>query len=92
MRILLVTHFFPPNHLGGTEVLTQGLAQALQAKGHTVQVICAEAWETAPSYTIQYTDDIVQGIPVRRSMRRSRSFRLDISFQETSALLYQTSK
>jgi glycosyltransferase involved in cell wall biosynthesis len=66
MRVLLVTHFFPPGHLGGTEVLTLGLAQSLQAAGHTVRVICAEDWDTAPSYKIQHTDDVFQGVPVRR--------------------------
>jgi glycosyltransferase involved in cell wall biosynthesis len=66
MRILLVTHFFPPGHVGGTEDLTRGLAQSLQAAGHTVNVICAEDWTTAPSHWIRATDEIVQGIPVRR--------------------------
>lgn len=66
MRILLVTHFFPPGHLGGTEVLTSGLAQSLHAAGHTVQVICAEDWGTAPNYRIRHTDHLFQGIPVRR--------------------------
>jgi glycosyltransferase involved in cell wall biosynthesis len=66
MRILLITHFFPPGHLGGTEVLTLGLAKSLQAAEHSVQVICSEGWETAPSYKIEYTDEVFQGIPVRR--------------------------
>ncbi len=66
MRVLLVTHFFPPGHLGGTEVLTLGLAQSLQAAGHKVRVICAEDWDTAPSYKICHTDDVFQGVPVRR--------------------------
>jgi glycosyltransferase involved in cell wall biosynthesis len=66
MRILLITHFFPPGHLGGTEVLTLGLAKSLQAAGHSVQVVCSEDWATAPGYKIEYTDDIFQGVPVRR--------------------------
>ncbi len=66
MRILLITHFFPPGHLGGTEVLTLGLAKNLQAAGHNVQVVCAEGWATAPSYKIEHTDDVFQDVPVRR--------------------------
>ena len=66
MRILLVTHFFPPGHLGGTEVLSLGLAKSLQAAGHSVQIVCSEGWATAPSYKIEYTDDVFQGVPVRR--------------------------
>ncbi|MDW8145852.1 MAG: glycosyltransferase family 4 protein [Roseiflexaceae bacterium] len=66
MRIALATHFFPPGHLGGTEVLTMSLAKSLQDAGHTVQVICAEDWETAPGYTIDAVDDVFQEIQVRR--------------------------
>lgn len=66
MRIALITHFFPPGHIGGTEVLTTNLATSLQNAGHTVQVICAEDWTTARSHVIHPVDDIYQGVPVRR--------------------------
>lgn len=66
MVILIITHFFPPGHFGGTETLTVGLAKALIAAGHRVQVICAESWETAPGPEIEATDDVFEGIPVRR--------------------------
>jgi glycosyltransferase involved in cell wall biosynthesis len=66
MQVLLITHFFPPGHLGGTEILTLGLAKSLQAAGHSVQVVCCEDWATAPSYKIEHTDDIFQGVPVWR--------------------------
>lgn len=66
MRILLATHFYPPGHIGGTEVLTAALAQHLQAAGHRVQVVCAEDWDTAPSHVIQAADEVVAGVPVRR--------------------------
>ncbi len=66
MRILILTHFFPPGHLGGTEVLTYGLAKSLVEAGHSVQVICAEDWETAPGFNINHTDEMHDGIPVRR--------------------------
>lgn len=66
MRILLITHFYPPGHLGGTEVLTSDLAGALTADGHTVQVVCAEDWENAEDYRINGVDDVHAGVPVHR--------------------------
>lgn len=66
LRILIITHFYPPGHIGGTEVLTVGLAKSLVAKGHTVEVLCGESWETAASYEIQVTQDVHEGVPVRR--------------------------
>jgi glycosyltransferase involved in cell wall biosynthesis len=66
MRIVLITHFYPPGHIGGTEVLTSGLAKTLRAIGHEVFVVCAEDWDSAPSYQIQHTDELVDGVRVRR--------------------------
>jgi glycosyltransferase involved in cell wall biosynthesis len=66
MKILLATHFFPPGHLGGTEVLTLGLAKNLLESGCKVQVVCNEDWDTAPGYRVHETKDRYQEIPVRR--------------------------
>ena len=66
MRILLATHFYPPGHLGGTEVLTEGLARTLASEGHRVEVVCAEEWEEAPSHRIRATAETVDGVPVHR--------------------------
>jgi hypothetical protein len=44
MRLLLVSHFFPPHHAAGTEIYTLGLAKALRQNGHEVEVLCAEDW------------------------------------------------
>lgn len=66
MRIAICTHFYPPNHLGGTEVLTAGLAKHLQLDGHEVRVICGEDWERAGSHEIEPSNDIVEGVPVHR--------------------------
>ena len=38
MRILHVVHQYPPEHMGGTELYTQTVAQAAAALGHTVTV------------------------------------------------------
>lgn len=66
MRVLIATHFYPPGHIGGTEVLTSGLARELLAAGLDVHVVCAEDWATADDYRIRATDDVVDGVPVRR--------------------------
>lgn len=66
MRIAICTHFYPPHHLGGTEVLTAGLAKHLQMEGHDVQVVCGEDWERAGSHEVEPSDDVVDGVPVHR--------------------------
>ncbi len=38
LRILHVVHQYPPEYLGGTELYTQTVAQALSQRGHTVAV------------------------------------------------------
>ncbi|MEM7518388.1 MAG: glycosyltransferase, partial [Planctomycetota bacterium] len=42
MRILLVSHRFPPDHRAGTELYGARLAAGLRERGHEVRVICAE--------------------------------------------------
>jgi len=42
VRILLVSHRFPPAHTAGTETYTEELAVHLAAAGHTVHVFTAE--------------------------------------------------
>jgi glycosyltransferase involved in cell wall biosynthesis len=39
VRILQVTHQFPPHYIGGVELITQALAQGLAQHGHTVHVV-----------------------------------------------------
>jgi glycosyltransferase involved in cell wall biosynthesis len=66
MRILLITHFFPPERNAGTENYTLGLAQVLQARGHDVHVVCATLWETGPAYWNSVTEDTETGVHVHR--------------------------
>jgi len=66
MRVLLISHFFPPTHNAGTEKRTLGYALSLQKLGHDVQVVCAEGWEEDAHYWNGYTDEIFRGVPVRR--------------------------
>lgn len=66
MRILLVTHFFPPSHTAGAENYAYGLARSLLDAGHEAAVICAGDWDRGPAYFNGFHDDIYEGIPVRR--------------------------
>ena len=50
MRILFITHFFPPTHNAGTENYTFGLAKAFMTQGHEVMVLCAEGWNVGEHY------------------------------------------
>lgn len=66
MRILLITHFFPPHHNAGTENYTLGLAKLLRSKGHDVRVLCAEDWGSGDSYWNGITEETHQEVPVKR--------------------------
>ncbi len=66
MRILLITHFFPPQHNAGTENYTLGLARMFAQRGHDVCVLCAGGWETGDSYWNGVSEDLYKGIRVRR--------------------------
>jgi glycosyltransferase involved in cell wall biosynthesis len=66
MKILLVSHFFPPEHTAGAEKRTLGYALELKKSGHEVQVVCAGKWDTGSGHWNGTTDEIFEGIPVRR--------------------------
>ena len=66
MRILLITHFFPPAFNAGTENYTLGLAKELLKKGHEVCVLCAADWQTGETYWNGVTEDIHEGVRVNR--------------------------
>lgn len=67
MRVLFLTHFFPPTHVGGTEHFTFGVARALHNDmGYAVNVLCAGRWQGSSRYYDGYTDDEIDGIQVRR--------------------------
>jgi hypothetical protein len=67
MKILLISHFFPPIHNAATEKRTFGYTQHLLERGHRVQVLCAGNYEKG---TRQYwngcTAEIYEGVLVRQ--------------------------
>ena len=66
MRILYITHFFPPTHNAGTENYTFGLAQAFLRQGHEVHVLCAEGWDVGDRYWNGNSVDEYKGVHVHR--------------------------
>ncbi len=66
MKIVLASHHFPPEHLGGVELVTLRTARWLQRCGHTVEVVAIErATEGAPD-RVEARPDVYQGVPVTR--------------------------
>lgn len=66
MKILFITHFFPPRHNAGTENYTFGLAKEAIRLGHAVEVLCAEDWQQGDGYWNGIHRDDYQDIPVNR--------------------------
>lgn len=68
MKILLAIHHFPPSFTGGAEWEAYNTATALQARGHTVRVVCVEQIHRGcvPPGTLQWQDNEYGGVPVRR--------------------------
>lgn len=65
-RILLITHFFPPEHRAGTEQYTLGLGKSLHSMGHHVTVICAEGWNVGDEYWNGVSTEIYEGLNLNR--------------------------
>ncbi|HEY9077941.1 MAG TPA: glycosyltransferase [Anaerolineaceae bacterium] len=64
MRILMVIHEFPPRAIAGTEIYLLHLAQSLQQRGHSVQVLYPEMDRNQPEFKL--TPDQFRGVPVTR--------------------------
>jgi len=66
MRILFVSHFYPPEYTTGVELYTHTIAKAMLARDHAVQVICATGWEEGAQYRNGFVEGELDGVPVRR--------------------------
>jgi len=65
-KILIAVHHFPPQYTGGAENRAFRTALALQNRGHTVQVACIESITDDTTDPIRSSDEIYQGLPIRR--------------------------
>ncbi len=66
MRIIIGVHHFPPRYTGGAEWRAYRAAAELQARGHTVHVICVENIDKGPRDGVAWEDEIFQGVAIRR--------------------------
>jgi len=66
MRLLYLTNGYPPRHTAGTENYTAGLARAMAAAGHMVEVVCGGDWEAGPRVFNGIETTIHDGVTVRR--------------------------
>jgi len=48
IRILVVTNFYPPQHIGGYELRCRSVVERLRARGHTVRVLTGRPLAAAP--------------------------------------------
>jgi glycosyltransferase involved in cell wall biosynthesis len=66
MRILFMTHFYPPASCGGAGYYTATLAEAFQQGGHETRVLCAGRWSEGEQHFGGYSENVYHGVPVRR--------------------------
>jgi glycosyltransferase involved in cell wall biosynthesis len=65
-RILFITHYYPPDEIGGTEVLTHSIARELVERGDVVRVLCATEWGQGDGYDFGSTAEQYEGVAVER--------------------------
>lgn len=66
MRVLFISHFFPPTHTAGAENYTLGIARRLAASGHEVYVLCAGRWTEGKQYWNGQTHEVYEDVSVTR--------------------------
>jgi glycosyltransferase involved in cell wall biosynthesis len=66
MRILYITNGYKPHRWAGTETYTAGIAEEIANRGNTAEVLCVGDWEKGNEYWNGVSEDIQNGILVRR--------------------------
>lgn len=66
MRILYITNGYKPYRWAGTETYTAGIAEEIANRGNTAEVLCVGDWEKGNEYWNGVSEDIQNGILVRR--------------------------
>ncbi len=79
LRVLLVLHGFLPETTAGTEVLTAGLAEALQARGHAVTILCRSADPQATDLSV--SEHRYEGLRVLRLVNHLRAANLEETYR-----------
>jgi glycosyltransferase involved in cell wall biosynthesis len=79
LRVLLAVHHFPPQRIGGAELIALRIARWLQAHGHFVRVVCIGSLRAGTQDDLSWQDDEYQGVAVRR---------YDLSLSQRTARLH----
>ncbi len=66
MKILIAVHHFPPRYTGGAEWRAYRTAAALQARGHSVRVVCVERVDAGTGDGVSWEDGVYERVAVRR--------------------------
>jgi glycosyltransferase involved in cell wall biosynthesis len=66
MNILIAVHHLPPKYNGGAEHRALRTARALGERGHQVHLVCVEDLTHGPDGGVDWVDERLDGIPVRR--------------------------
>jgi len=88
MRILQISHYYPPETHGGTQEYVAELAALQQADGHDVHVLAGSREDSTTGDVQQTVED---GIPVRRILRDGRTERVsgDLGSERLGTLVEQ---
>jgi glycosyltransferase involved in cell wall biosynthesis len=85
-HILIVSNFFPPETIGGAEIVAYRQARALAARGYEVTVLAgAQPSDKRPPGTLSF--DLYEGIPVYRLSVRSLDPNLNFHWPAAAARL-----
>ena len=80
MKILVVTNLYPPQNLGGYGRCLQDFTLSLLGRGHTLEVICADApYLTESSSPITPVSVSAQHLSVSRLLRLKGSYENGVS-------------
>ena len=66
VRLLIAIHHFPPHFQSGAELQAMRIAKEMQVRGHQVQVLCIESITQGPAGSMEWVDEVYEGISIRR--------------------------
>src|SRR5437868_5963196 len=87
MRILLVTHLFPPDGIAGVERYTQRLAAELVRRGDTVSIVTRREDATRPTPRL-LRERLPDGTPLYRFAGGERTLERPLAHQEELEQLF----
>lgn len=75
LRIIIVSNYYPPNFVGGAEVIAHHQAKAMKSLGHDVIVFAGDTQGLGPRHSIH--EDAYEGLPVYRVALENEDYSTD---------------